>query len=75
MAQGARPAAAAEVAQDAMAAAYQSWEQISAPEEWTRTWALNAFTNPTASGTRPWEAPPASSAPASDSGSLFDSGH
>ncbi|HEX2805065.1 MAG TPA: hypothetical protein VHN80_02715, partial [Kineosporiaceae bacterium] len=75
MAHGARPAVAAEVAQDAMAAAYQAWDQIPAPEEWTRNWALNAFTNPTASGTRPWEAPPATGAPAPDPGSLFDSGH
>jgi hypothetical protein len=74
MVQGARPAAAAELAQGAMAAAYKAWDQIPAPEEWTRNWAMNAFRNPSSSTARAWEAPPAGGPARADSGSLFDPG-
>jgi hypothetical protein len=40
MIEGARPALAAEIAQDVMSAAYREWARIDSPREWTRERAL-----------------------------------
>ncbi|WP_218005020.1 RNA polymerase sigma factor [Actinomadura macra] len=41
--QGARPAVAAELAQDAMTEAYRQWDRIDAPRAWVRTVASRAW--------------------------------
>jgi RNA polymerase sigma-70 factor (ECF subfamily) len=43
MIEGARPAVAAELAQDVMSAAYREWARIEKPREWTRQRALAAW--------------------------------
>lgn len=43
MVEGARPALAAEIAQDVMSAAYREWARIDKPREWTRDRALAAW--------------------------------
>jgi hypothetical protein len=43
MIEGARPSAAAQVAQDAMSEAYREWAQLENPREWTRQVALSSW--------------------------------
>jgi RNA polymerase sigma-70 factor (ECF subfamily) len=43
MVEGARPALAAEIAQDVMSAAYREWARIDKPRDWTRDRALAAW--------------------------------
>jgi DNA-directed RNA polymerase specialized sigma24 family protein len=43
MVEGARPAAAAQVAQDAMSEAYREWATLDDPQEWTRQVALSGW--------------------------------